>query len=162
MRTDRHNRLSNNNNNNNKKETKKKRKTTHKSVVIFLQSFETIKHGDLRREDTTDGRCVRRDEGPDRTVRAAILGCFKDNPRSYRPRPRVCVSKTSVRRTASMVVARRVASTGFADLLLHYSFHDAYPPVRHTSGRFRRDRDRRGSRRRRDTVQCRPTLRIPA
>lgn len=72
------------------------------------KSDETIKHGDLRREDTTDLRCVRRDEGPDRTVRAAILGCFKDIPRSYRPRP-VRVSKTSVRRTASSRVARRRA-----------------------------------------------------
>ena len=38
------------------------------------KSDEMIKHGDLRREDTADLRCVRRDDGPDRTVRAAILG----------------------------------------------------------------------------------------
>lgn len=37
------------------------------------RSDDIIKHGDLRREDTADFRCVRREDGPDRTVRAAIL-----------------------------------------------------------------------------------------
>ena len=74
------------------------------------KSDEMIKHGDLRREDTTDLRCVRRDDGPDRTVRAAILGCFKDNQRSYRPRIalhcywRAC--EQSVRPSDGVVVAR--------------------------------------------------------
>ena len=86
-----------------------------------------IKHGDLRREDTTDLRCVRRDDGPDRTVRAAILGCFKDNQRSYRPRGLLLaiVGKASVRRVGPHGRRRRasrVASTGFADLLLHSGF----------------------------------------
>ena len=78
------------------------------------KSDEMIKHGDLRREDTTDLRCVRRDDGPDRTVRAAILGCFKDNQRLYRPRIalartlRARVSKASVRRTASSSRVHRI------------------------------------------------------
>ena len=37
------------------------------------RSDDIIKHGDLRREDTADLRCVRREDGPDRTVRAGIL-----------------------------------------------------------------------------------------
>ena len=37
------------------------------------RSDDMIKHGDLRRDDTADLRCVRREDGPDRTVRAAIL-----------------------------------------------------------------------------------------
>lgn len=37
------------------------------------RSDDMIKHGDLRRDDNADLRCVRREDGPDRTVRAAIL-----------------------------------------------------------------------------------------
>ena len=83
------------------------------------KSDEMIKHGDLRREDTTDLRCVRRDEGPDRTVRAAILGCFKDNQRSYRVSTTYCIALARVSKVRpSDGGRRRRASTGFADLLL--------------------------------------------
>ena len=44
------------------------------------RSDDIIKHGDLRREDTADLRCVRREDGPDRTVRAGILAIQYKKP----------------------------------------------------------------------------------
>ena len=80
------------------------------------RSDDIIKHGDLRREDTADFRCVRREDGPDRTVRAAILVSTDREDREYearwREREMDAVRRTDVKQLSAFYSQLSASASG--------------------------------------------------